>query len=147
MYSVYLSLASALIVSLGWRQLDLWGGLGMGIFLGLVAFIATWIVIMRRFSKRIQAPMINAQKLAESMLVQGTVHFLATDAHSPTRRRPLMRRAYQRICELTDERTASLLCMQNPAQVARGETISSHLSDYSIPPRGWHRLFSKKKAG
>lgn len=89
----------------------------------------------------------DSQKLAESMLVQGTVHFLATDAHSPTRRRPLMRRAYQRICELTDERTASLLCMQNPAQVARGETVSSHLSDYSIPPRGWRRLFSRKKAG
>ncbi len=89
----------------------------------------------------------DSQHLAESMLLQGMVHFLATDAHSPTQRRPRMQQAYQRVCELTDLRTADLLCRHNPSRVARGEKVSPHLSSYSAPPQGWRGLFSRKKAG
>lgn len=89
----------------------------------------------------------DSQNLAEWMLDRGTVHFLATDAHGSTRRRPLMQRAYQRVCELTDERTASLLCKHNPARVARGEPVSLHLPRVSASPAGWRSLFSRKKVG
>jgi protein-tyrosine phosphatase len=65
----------------------------------------------------------DCQKLAEWMLSQGFVHFVATDAHGPNSRRPLMRRAYERVCELAGEETAVDLCSRNPAHVAEGEAV------------------------
>lgn len=66
MISIYLSVAIAAVVSTAWILLDLWGGIGMGIFLGIVAFLATWIVIGRRFAKQIQPVMMQAQRQAEA---------------------------------------------------------------------------------
>ncbi len=37
-----------------------------------------------------------SQQLAESMLVNGLVHFVATDAHGARSRRPLMQRTFTR---------------------------------------------------
>ena len=62
----------------------------------------------------------ECQRLAEWMLSERLVHFVATDAHGPRARRPLMLRAYQRVVELTDEETAADLCLQNPSCVAAG---------------------------
>ncbi len=64
--SIYLSLTIALAISMGWIFLDLWGGITMGVFLGIFAFVATWIVIGRRFAKRIQPVMMQAQRQAEA---------------------------------------------------------------------------------
>ena len=98
----------------------------------------------------------DPQQMAEWMLSQGLVHFLATDAHSPTKRRPLMQRAYQRACELAGEETARELCFDNPSQVARGEPVFAkrRLATRPFPQpqtsshsRGWLGFFSKKKAG
>ena len=89
----------------------------------------------------------DSQRLAESMLVQGMVHFLATDAHGPNSRRPRMQQAYQRVCELTDGQTASLICKHNPARVAGGKKVSSHLPSLPAPTKGWRGLFTRKKAG
>jgi len=90
----------------------------------------------------------DSQRLAESMVVQGVVHFLATDAHGPSRRRPRLRQAFQRVRELTDQRTACLLCMHNPDRVARGESVTPHLHARQATFRGWRSLFTRKnKAG
>ncbi len=64
-----------------------------------------------------------SQNLSEWMLAKGLVHFLATDAHSPKSRRPLMRSAYQRTCELVGKDAADLLCEHNPAAVAVGGDV------------------------
>ena len=68
-----------------------------------------------------------SQDLAEWMLRERLVHFLATDAHSSKSRRPLMARAYERATELIGSEAASLLCRQNPAAVAAGRDVSLKL--------------------
>ena len=84
-----------------------------------------------------------SQDLAEWMLSQGLVHFLATDAHSPTARRPKMRDAHARAVELAGTRAADMMCQHNPAAVARGERIASGRLPVERPQRGswwpWRR--------
>lgn len=85
-----------------------------------------------------------AQELAEELLKNGLVHFLATDAHGVRSRRPLMRRAYERVAQLANEQTANQICCENPRRVAEGETVAP---DKLTPARrGWRRFFSRGKA-
>jgi protein-tyrosine phosphatase len=65
------------------------------------------------------------QEMSEWMLAAGLVHFLATDAHGPKARRPLMRRAYERVAELAGRDTAEEICSHNPASVAEGLEIAA----------------------
>jgi protein-tyrosine phosphatase len=66
-----------------------------------------------------------SQHMAEWMLEKGWVHFLATDAHSPTSRRPLMQRAFQRVSDISGEEAAVQLCCRNPKAVVAGGRIES----------------------
>jgi protein-tyrosine phosphatase len=67
----------------------------------------------------------HAKELAELMIADGLVHVVATDGHSPRTRRPLMGRAYERICELTDLQTADDLCSRHPARIAAGRSVTA----------------------
>lgn len=67
----------------------------------------------------------ESQRLAEQMLRDGLVHFVATDAHGVRARRPLLRRAYERVSELSDEQTADDLCAHNPARIAEGRSVQA----------------------
>lgn len=87
----------------------------------------------------------NSQQLGEWMLAEGLVHFIATDAHGTRSRRPLMRRAYERVAEFTDQQTADDLCCHNPALVARGETVLTGRRPRPKRSGGWRRLFRKNK--
>lgn len=60
------------------------------------------------------------QRLAEMMLRNGWVHFLATDAHSPRNRRPRILEAKKRVAELAGRAYAEAICGTNPAAVAVG---------------------------
>ncbi len=85
-----------------------------------------------------------AQQLAEWMVQNRCAHFVATDAHGPRSRRPLMRRAFQRIIELADRDLAEQLCCRNPAAIAAGDAVEVE----HRPRRG--RLaswFGKRRAG
>jgi protein-tyrosine phosphatase len=63
--------------------------------------------------------------MSEWMLREGLVHFVATDAHGVKSRRPLLRRAFERVAELTGPATAIALCGTNPAAVTAGhDTIA-----------------------
>jgi protein-tyrosine phosphatase len=85
-----------------------------------------------------------SQQFAEWMMGHGLVHMLATDAHGVRSRRPLLRRAYERAAELTDEATAADLCCHWPACVAAGGEVPA--GRRAIPRRGWRRMFSPTKA-
>ncbi len=87
----------------------------------------------------------QSQRLAERMLSEGLVHFVATDAHGITSRRPLMRRAFDRVVALTDEETAEELCSVNPGLVAQGKSVSA--GRRAVPGKGWKQWFSRRKAG
>ena len=88
----------------------------------------------------------KSQDLAEWMLENGLVHFIATDAHGIKSRRPLMRRAFDRVAELTDMATAEDLCCHHPTLVAQGEKVPAGRK--VVPKRGgWRSFFPAKKAG
>jgi protein-tyrosine phosphatase len=86
----------------------------------------------------------QCQEMAEWLLAEGLVHFVATDAHGPRSRRPLMLRAFERVAELTDDATAIDLCSRSPAAVAAGGQIRSGRRDVSRRRRSW--FFSKASA-
>lgn len=83
-----------------------------------------------------------SRRLAETMLEQGLVHFLATDAHGPRSRRPLMRRAYERVVEMIDETTARALCCENPLAVFEGHAVEGGVQRLSRRRGLLSRLFS-----
>jgi protein-tyrosine phosphatase len=84
----------------------------------------------------------HCQQMSEWMLRQGLVHFLATDAHGPRSRRPLMARSFERAAELTSEETARDLCCHNPAAVAHGGEVRRQQ-----PHRGRGPWFPWRKVG
>lgn len=85
----------------------------------------------------------GCRQMCEQLLLDGLAHFVATDAHGPKSRRPLMRRAYERVQELTDEETALALCCHNPAAVAAGNDVV--VSQPRPRKRGWSGFFGRKK--
>lgn len=87
-----------------------------------------------------------SQGMAEWMLAEGLVHFVATDAHGVKSRRPRLRRAFERVAELADEATAIDLCCTNPAAVAAGREVQAGQRPMGSKPAGWRRFFSRAKA-
>jgi protein-tyrosine phosphatase len=77
------------------------------------------------------------QQLAERFVAEGLVHFIATDAHGVRSRRPLLRRAFERVAELTDQQTAADLCCHNPGCVAVGRLVQPGRREIAVPRRGW----------
>jgi protein-tyrosine phosphatase len=86
------------------------------------------------------------QEMAEWMLARGLVHFIATDAHGPKARRPLMGRAFERVAELTDAETAAEVCCHNPARVCEGLDVPAGRRQPTARRRGLARWFSWRKA-
>jgi len=78
----------------------------------------------------------DVEAFAESLLAERLVHFVATDAHGPHVRPPLMRAAFERVVDLTGWETAVDLCCRNPAVVAEG----GQLATTSLRPR--KKIFS-----
>jgi len=60
------------------------------------------------------------QKCAESLVKQGLVHFVSTDAHGTKNRPPLLAAAFQRVAKLAGEDAARDMCCRHPAAVAVG---------------------------
>ena len=87
------------------------------------------------------------QQMAEWMLAEGLVHFLATDAHGPKARRPLMRRAFERVAELTDRETAVEVCCHNPGLVADGQQVAAGRRRSKVKRRVFSDWFTWRKAG
>ena len=87
----------------------------------------------------------SSQQLGEWMLSEGLVHFIATDAHGIKSRRPLMRRAFDRVEQLTDRQTALDLCVHNPALVARKQDVPAGRRAV-VRSGGWKSLFGRRRA-
>jgi protein-tyrosine phosphatase len=79
------------------------------------------------------------RQLAEWILAEGLVHFIATDAHGSRSRRPMMRRAFVRVAELTDKATATDLCCRHPELVARGQAVMPGRRTMPRSKRSWWR--------
>jgi protein-tyrosine phosphatase len=83
----------------------------------------------------------SCRRLAESLVVGGLVHFVASDGHGAKARRPLMRRAYERLCELVGIEMAFVYCCHHPALVAAGHSVPIHSGIARHPRRNlWQKL-------
>lgn len=63
------------------------------------------------------------QQFSRSLVEQGLVHFVATDAHGTKARRPALRAAFERVAELAGRQTADDLFCRHPAAVAAGGNV------------------------
>ena len=82
--------------------------------------------------------------LSVDMLERNEVHFLATDAHGPKSRRPLLSRAFERAAELVGEDKAFEICCHNPAAVAEGRSVV--ITPPKSPSRGISRWLPWRRA-
>ena len=64
-----------------------------------------------------------AQQCALYLLRQGAVHFLATDCHSPTHRKPELALAYKMAAKIIGKKQAAILVNDNPLAVVRGTSL------------------------
>jgi protein-tyrosine phosphatase len=67
----------------------------------------------------------QVQQFAKSLVEQGLVHFISTDAHGTKTRAPVLSAAFERVAELAGRTTAVDLCCRHPAAVAAGERVPS----------------------
>jgi len=65
----------------------------------------------------------RVQRCAEHLLAARLVHLVASDAHSPRRRRPLLQRTAGRLIELGGEALARRLLVANPARIVAGQPL------------------------
>ena len=86
----------------------------------------------------------DIRAFSESLLTEGLVHFLATDAHGTKSRRPLLRRAFDRAAKLTNAEYAEDLCCHHPAAVAQGIDVPCEIR--KTKGRGFSRWFRRRAA-
>jgi protein-tyrosine phosphatase len=67
----------------------------------------------------------SIQMFSESLLEQGLVHFVSTDAHGTKGRPPVLGAAFERVAELVGRETAIDLCCRHPAAVAGGGNVAA----------------------
>jgi protein-tyrosine phosphatase len=81
----------------------------------------------------------QVQKFASSLVEQGLVHFVATDAHAVKTRPPVLSAAFARVADLAGENAAIELCCTNPKAVAAGKTVRPRRRERVRP--GWTSWF------
>lgn len=89
----------------------------------------------------------EVQALAEQLVGQGLVHFVASDAHSSQTRRPLMRQAFHAVRQWAGAEMAWELCARNPARVVTHQAVRPGPIAVSPTKRSFARWFSFCKAG
>jgi len=63
------------------------------------------------------------KRMAEWLLSRGAVHFVASDAHDPKRRTPVLSPARSAIATLAGDEVADALVIHNPSAVVDGERL------------------------
>ncbi len=78
MYSILISSATLLVVSIGWTFLGWPGGLWLGGFLGILGFVAVWFIIGRRLKSQLAPVMAQVQQHAQAGNVPLALNALET---------------------------------------------------------------------
>ena len=86
----------------------------------------------------------TAQRFAESLLDQGLVHFISSDAHGTKSRRPLLSEAHRRVAKRIDLQTADDLCCHYPSRVVSGRSVPA--GRRAVRRRTWKSIFPWSRA-
>jgi len=84
-----------------------------------------------------------AQECAEFLMRRGAVHLLASDAHDPVSRPPVLSEAVERAGELLGDRQAAVKCVSEiPRAILNGELYEPPMPEMEAPPAKswWRRL-------
>ena len=65
----------------------------------------------------------RSQKMAEWLLQRDSVHVIASDAHDPVRRRPILSRAREAVAEMMGAEVADALVTANPEAIVEGKSL------------------------
>jgi protein-tyrosine phosphatase len=88
----------------------------------------------------------QANKVCETLLKQNMIQFIATDAHSSSKRRPLVKEAYNHISKKYGEGKANKLFIDNPTSIINDEEIDISLEDLQdVSKRGFFAKLFKRK--
>ncbi|MEQ8849607.1 CpsB/CapC family capsule biosynthesis tyrosine phosphatase [Botrimarina sp.] len=88
---------------------------------------------------------LASRELARQMAQRGAIHFLSTDAHGATRRRPRLGDALREAESLVGEQAAHAWCVEFPMAVAQGRDVPAGHYAVRPPRRGWS-LFKRSAA-
>ena len=86
----------------------------------------------------------EAERVNEILLNNNMIHFIATDAHSSTRRRPIIRETYDYIVRKYGEQKAEMLFIQNPYKVIEDKEISIESPRKYEKSKGFFKKLFKK---
>ena len=84
-----------------------------------------------------------ARRAAEAWILQGMVHFVATDAHNTTRRPPRAKEGRNALEELAGERVARALVSDNPLAVVENRPLPYEPEPQPAPPKGFFQRMSR----
>jgi protein-tyrosine phosphatase len=82
----------------------------------------------------------HAQSAAEDMMSRGLVHFIASDAHDPEFRPPILKAAFELIAAKYGEDTAVRLFITHPAATLTGEYLEIEIPEPE-QRRKWYQLW------
>ena len=85
----------------------------------------------------------RSREICHSMLEDNLVQLVATDAHGPKSRRPLLGRAYRQVAELVGVDVADAVCCHNPRAIAEGRVVEPVKGNTSSTRSGRWRLWRK----
>ena len=80
------------------------------------------------------------RKVAEELILDGSAHFIASDAHDPIHRPATVRECWDRVAELAGEETAVRLFCENPRKAVEGVRIESVVPDVATDDPWWRRV-------
>jgi protein-tyrosine phosphatase len=66
-----------------------------------------------------------SQKMIEWLLKRGAVHVIASDAHDPVRRKPILSEAREAIAAIADPDMADALVRRNPEAIVEGNDLTT----------------------
>jgi protein-tyrosine phosphatase len=87
----------------------------------------------------------KAERMAHDLLAKRWVHFLATDAHNTTSRKPKMQEAFELVAQKYGPEYAHLLCVSNPLAAFMGKPLQPQLEPLNLygnleKKNWWRRL-------
>jgi protein-tyrosine phosphatase len=97
----------------------------------------TALSVMGGFGKK-------AAATAHSLLAQGMVHVIASDAHDPFHRHPRLDDAYKAITAQYGEERARLLLIDNPGRIIRGQFVADGSTGAMDDPRKWWQFWRRR---
>jgi protein-tyrosine phosphatase len=86
---------------------------------------------------------LEIRRLSEDLLRSGHIHLLATDAHSPDRRPPVLDDAIAAAGNLVGDQGVTELLVENPRRILAGEPASRLTAPTAVRPGGWLSRLSR----